>query len=138
MSDLSGLKILFLVTEDWYFYSHRLPVARAARDAGSLPFVATIPPVNVGAGEDAPPERNDWVAAMNDLVRVMAAQEGAVLVGVHQAYLSHPDPLLRSHAAWALGRLGGSTAAAALRAAVEAESDDEVAREIGDALSTLR
>ncbi len=27
-------KLLFLVTEDWYFWSHRLPVARAARDAG--------------------------------------------------------------------------------------------------------
>lgn len=27
-------KLLFLVTEDWYFYSHRLPVARAARKAG--------------------------------------------------------------------------------------------------------
>jgi glycosyltransferase involved in cell wall biosynthesis len=27
-------KLLFLVTEDWYFCSHRLPVARAARAAG--------------------------------------------------------------------------------------------------------
>ena len=27
-------KLLFLVTEDWYFWSHRLPVARAARAAG--------------------------------------------------------------------------------------------------------
>ncbi|TVR79278.1 MAG: glycosyltransferase family 1 protein [Rhodospirillales bacterium] len=27
-------KILFLVSEDWYFCSHRLPVARAARDQG--------------------------------------------------------------------------------------------------------
>jgi glycosyltransferase involved in cell wall biosynthesis len=27
-------KLLFLVTEDWYFWSHRLPVARAAREAG--------------------------------------------------------------------------------------------------------
>jgi glycosyltransferase involved in cell wall biosynthesis len=27
-------RLLFLVTEDWYFCSHRLPVARAARDAG--------------------------------------------------------------------------------------------------------
>lgn len=26
--------LLFLVTEDWYFASHRLPIARAARDAG--------------------------------------------------------------------------------------------------------
>ncbi len=34
-------KILFLVTEDWYFCSHRLPVARAARDAGMEVAVAT-------------------------------------------------------------------------------------------------
>lgn len=34
-------KLLFLVTEDWYFCSHRLPVARAARDAGFEVIVAT-------------------------------------------------------------------------------------------------
>jgi glycosyltransferase involved in cell wall biosynthesis len=34
-------KLLFLVTEDWYFWSHRLPVARAARDAGIDVAVAT-------------------------------------------------------------------------------------------------
>ncbi|MBV8777527.1 MAG: glycosyltransferase family 4 protein [Alphaproteobacteria bacterium] len=34
-------KLLFLVTEDWYFCSHRLPVARAARDAGYAITVAT-------------------------------------------------------------------------------------------------
>jgi glycosyltransferase involved in cell wall biosynthesis len=34
-------KLLFLVTEDWYFWSHRLPVARAARDAGFEVLVAT-------------------------------------------------------------------------------------------------
>jgi glycosyltransferase involved in cell wall biosynthesis len=33
-------KLLFLVTEDWYFCSHRLPVARAARDAGFAVAVA--------------------------------------------------------------------------------------------------
>ncbi len=33
-------KLLFLVTEDWYFWSHRLPVARAARDAGFKVVVA--------------------------------------------------------------------------------------------------
>lgn len=33
-------KLLFLVTEDWYFWSHRLPVARAARDAGYAVVVA--------------------------------------------------------------------------------------------------
>jgi len=34
-------KLLFLVTEDFYFCSHRLPVARAARDAGFTVVVAT-------------------------------------------------------------------------------------------------
>src|SRR2546423_4963947 len=34
------LKLIFLVTEDWYFWSHRLPVARAARDAGFEVVVA--------------------------------------------------------------------------------------------------
>jgi glycosyltransferase involved in cell wall biosynthesis len=34
-------KLLFLVTEDWYFCSHRLPVARAARDAGFEIVVAS-------------------------------------------------------------------------------------------------
>ena len=32
--------ILFLVTEDWYFCLHRLPIARAARDAGFRVLVA--------------------------------------------------------------------------------------------------
>ncbi|OIR06778.1 N,N'-diacetylbacillosaminyl-diphospho-undecaprenol alpha-1,3-N-acetylgalactosaminyltransferase [mine drainage metagenome] len=34
-------KLLFLVTEDWYFCSHRLPVARAAKAAGYEVVVAT-------------------------------------------------------------------------------------------------
>src|SRR5262245_22199032 len=34
-------RLLFLVTEDWYFWAHRLPLARAARDAGYDVTVAT-------------------------------------------------------------------------------------------------
>ncbi|WP_236024742.1 glycosyltransferase family 4 protein [Arenibaculum pallidiluteum] len=34
-------KLLYLVTEDWYFWSHRLPMARAAREAGFDVAVAT-------------------------------------------------------------------------------------------------
>ena len=34
-------QLLFVVTEDWYFLSHRLPMARAARDAGFEVHVAT-------------------------------------------------------------------------------------------------
>jgi glycosyltransferase involved in cell wall biosynthesis len=37
----AGPKLLFLVTEDWYFCSHRLPLARAARDNGYQVLVAT-------------------------------------------------------------------------------------------------
>ncbi len=40
-------KILYLVTEDWYFCSHRLGLARAARDHGAEVVVATR------AGEEA-------------------------------------------------------------------------------------
>ena len=34
-------KIIFLCTEDWYFWSHRLPIARAARGAGLHVIVVT-------------------------------------------------------------------------------------------------
>jgi mannose/cellobiose epimerase-like protein (N-acyl-D-glucosamine 2-epimerase family) len=34
-------RVIYLVTEDWYFISHRLPMARAARDAGLEVHVAT-------------------------------------------------------------------------------------------------
>lgn len=36
-----GPRLLYVVTEDWYFLSHRLPMARAARDAGYEVHVAT-------------------------------------------------------------------------------------------------
>jgi mannose/cellobiose epimerase-like protein (N-acyl-D-glucosamine 2-epimerase family)/glycosyltransferase involved in cell wall biosynthesis len=34
-------RVIYLVTEDWYFISHRLPMARAARNAGFEVHVAT-------------------------------------------------------------------------------------------------
>ncbi len=34
-------KILYLVTEDWFFVSHFLPMAQAARDCGLQVAVAT-------------------------------------------------------------------------------------------------
>ena len=34
-------KLLFLVTEDWYFWSHRLGLARRARDAGYEVYIGT-------------------------------------------------------------------------------------------------
>lgn len=37
----SGRRALIVVTEDWYFWSHRLPLARALRSAGFTVSVAT-------------------------------------------------------------------------------------------------
>lgn len=34
-------KILFLITEDWYFWSHRLPIARRAKEKGYTVVIAT-------------------------------------------------------------------------------------------------
>ena len=42
-------RLLFLVTEDWYFWAHRLHLARAARDAGYEVVVATRAPSLAGA-----------------------------------------------------------------------------------------
>jgi epoxyqueuosine reductase len=48
--------------------------------------------------------------------------------------LGHADPTVRGHAAWALGRLGGAEAGAALRVARAGETDAGVRREIERAL----
>jgi epoxyqueuosine reductase len=48
-----------------------------------------------------------------------------------------PEPLVRSHAAWALGALGGVAAKRELERAQKRESDSEVAAEIVSALSAL-
>ena len=46
------MRLLYVVTEDWYFLLHRLPMARAARDAGFEVHVATRV-VNGGAAIEA-------------------------------------------------------------------------------------
>lgn len=48
----SAPRLLYVVSEDWYFLSHRLPMARAARDAGFAVHVATNV-VNGAAGIEA-------------------------------------------------------------------------------------
>lgn len=38
---MTQARLLYVVTEDWYFWSHRLDLARAARDAGFAVTIAT-------------------------------------------------------------------------------------------------
>ena len=52
--------------------------------------------------------------------------------------LGHKDALVRQNVAWALGRIGGAEAAAALRSALAAEEDGEVRAEIEAALDELQ
>ena len=57
-------------------------------------------------------------------------------VGLLSGYLGHPDDLLRSHAAWGLGRIGGPEAIACLDAAARTESVAEVRQDIEQARDT--
>lgn len=41
LTGISSKKIVFFVTEDWYFCSHRLPIAVAAKNAGYTVYVVT-------------------------------------------------------------------------------------------------
>ena len=50
---------------------------------------------------------------------------------------SEPEPLVRGHAAWALGRIGGPEAHAALEATQITETDETVSQEIRCALDML-
>jgi epoxyqueuosine reductase len=50
------------------------------------------------------------------------------------ALLDDAEPLVRGHAAWALGRIGGSAAAAGLAGALGEEAHGEVRRELAAAL----
>ena len=61
----------------------------------------------------------------------------ASAVGPLVGALADSEALVRSHAAWALGELGGSVAEAGLEAHREREDDDEVIAEIDRALGRL-
>ena len=79
--------------------------------------------------------------------RRMLARNAAVAMGnsgdhryiepLAQALREHINPLVREHAAWALGRLGGATARAALKAAEKTESEASVQLEIRQTLADM-
>jgi epoxyqueuosine reductase len=78
------------------------------------------------------PKRNARNLRRNALV-VLGNTAGEEAIPVLAGYLGHPDPVLRLHAAWALGAVGGRRAQAVLVASVPAEPDPEVLAEIGAA-----
>jgi epoxyqueuosine reductase len=54
---------------------------------------------------------------------------------LRHALLTESEPLVRGHAAWALGAIGGDTAMATLQDALKFEQDEWVLEEIHSALS---
>jgi epoxyqueuosine reductase len=54
-----------------------------------------------------------------------------------EAVLHDTEPLIRRHAAWALGRIGGSRARYALQDALRTERDADVREEITSALAEV-
>jgi lysophospholipase L1-like esterase len=72
---------------------------QSARGLGSLPFLATMPPVNVGYNFQAPPERDSWVTAMTVYYRELAQSEGAVIVDLEESFRAQSDmkPLFKDY-----------------------------------------
>lgn len=83
--------------------------------------------------------------ALRRVTRAQLARNAAVALGntgarsavapLSRALVENPSPIVRGHAAWALGRLGGAEAARALTAARATETDLSALREIDLALS---
>jgi lysophospholipase L1-like esterase len=57
---------------------------QAAKAVHTLPVVSTIVPANPSQN---PPERNQWVAAMNEKIKALARQEGAALADSYGAFM---------------------------------------------------
>ena len=67
-------------------------VVRETKAHGSLPVIATLPPVNVVL---APSGRNEWIRALNELIKTMAREEGALVVDVYKAFTDKGGDLSR-------------------------------------------
>jgi acyl-CoA thioesterase-1 len=78
---------------------HLRSMVRRVRAAGSLAFVASLPPPNVGYDWRVPPERDAFVQKVNGMIEAMAREENAVFVPLYRAFREEPDwkRLFRDH-----------------------------------------
>jgi epoxyqueuosine reductase len=80
--------------------------------------------------------RGAAVLRRNAAVALGNALDRATVPALEEALAHDPHPLVRGHAAWALGRIGSPRALAALRRGVELESDATVREEAAAALAS--
>jgi epoxyqueuosine reductase QueG len=87
--------------------------------------------------------RNALIALGNSIAEMSNEEAGVTTdntqsIGVLAGYLGHPDEVLRCHAAWALGRIGGTAGEALLEYQRDRERSGLVLGEIEKALATIR
>ncbi|OGO18542.1 MAG: tRNA epoxyqueuosine(34) reductase QueG [Chloroflexi bacterium RBG_16_48_8] len=109
LKELSITDVLELTQEDFHKHFRMSPFKRA-KWAGILRNT-TIAAGNHGGTEVVPPLAN----LLKD----------------------HPDPMVRSHAAWALGKIGGVNVKTILKNAMEVENERIVIEEIVQAIQTI-
>ncbi len=63
--------------------------------------------------------------------------ESSVVPALVEALADDPEPMVRGHAAWALGKIGGEAAWRGLRDSIQMEKDPDVLGEIRDALAHI-
>jgi epoxyqueuosine reductase len=79
--------------------------------------------------------RAKWEGMRRNACVVLGNRRDPAAVRALAAALSDPDPVLRGHAAWALGRIGGAAARTALEGAAAGEAEASVLAEIAGALT---
>jgi epoxyqueuosine reductase len=85
--------------------------------------------------QGSPIRRAGWAGLLRNACIALGNSRSPQAVPALAAALGHPEPLVRGHAAWALGRIGGEEALAALRTAADGESDTWVLEEVRAALT---
>ena len=90
-----------------------------------------------GSFKGSPMKRAKRVGLKRNAAVVLGNVGTASDVGTLEAALSDEEPLVRSHAAWALARLGAAASAAALESRLSVESDPSVVDSVRAALARL-
>jgi epoxyqueuosine reductase len=87
---------------------------------------------------NTPLSRPGWSAMRRNAAIVLGNRGDEMAVPALAVALHDPDPMVRTAAAWALGRIGTESAQAALQVRLDVEDNDDVAAELRAALTGER
>jgi epoxyqueuosine reductase len=125
--------------------SSMLPAITEFSARSGLPQPELVQELSLSAGEFSRKFKGSPVkrARRDGYLRNVAVALGSLgfaagIPALAGALSGDPAPLVRGHAAWALGRLGGKEALQALEAAARTETDAEVMKEISSTMTRFR